>query len=47
MVREAVSLLEQAGLVSSAAFSIPGCAVLSVAQRLGTDGILAELEKFK
>lgn len=47
MVRETVSLLDQAGLVSSAAFSVPGCAVLSVAQRLGTCGILAELEKLK
>lgn len=41
VVQETRSLLEQAGLVSSSAFSVPGCAALSVAQRLGTCGILS------
>lgn len=49
VVKEARSLLGQAGLVSSAAFSVPSCVALSVAQRPGTCGIVstAELGKFK
>lgn len=42
VVQETRNLLEQAGLVSSSAFSVPDCAALSVAQRLGTCGMLSD-----